>query len=56
MRSLDLPDQVVSSEDLAYPPWAVTAKVQGVAVVRATLDSDGRVVAASIILGPKGLN
>lgn len=52
---LDEDVKLVTFEDLAYPPWAVNAKVQGVAVVKATLDSDGRVTAASGISGPKGL-
>ena len=45
----------MSFADLAYPPSIVNARAQGVVVVKATLDSDGRVTAASAISGPKGL-
>lgn len=38
---------------MTYPLAARRGNVQGVVVVRATLDSDGRVVSASAISGPK---
>lgn len=43
--------KLASFEDLAYPLLARRAKVQGVVVVKATLDENGRVVGASAISG-----
>lgn len=43
--------RIVASEDLKYPPFARSARIQGVVVVRAKLDNDGRVVDAEAISG-----
>lgn len=43
--------RIIASEDLKYPPFARSARIQGVVVVRAKLDNDGRVVEAAAISG-----
>lgn len=47
--------KLVSFVDLQYPHAARMGRVQGVVVVKATLDGDGNVTAASAISGHKGL-
>jgi TonB family protein len=47
--------RIVDWEELKYPPNARLARVQGVVVVRVTLDDGGRVVGAVAISGNKGL-
>jgi hypothetical protein len=52
----EIPDSdmhVVSFEPLSYPAVAHSANIQGVVVVKATLDNHGRVVDAWAISGPK---
>lgn len=43
--------KVASFEELKYPPLGLTARVQGLVVVRVNLDNDGRVVDAVAISG-----
>ncbi len=47
--------QLVSFEDLAYPALARVARIQGVVVVKATLDDKGNVLTVSAVTGPKPL-
>jgi TonB family protein len=47
--------KLVSFEDLLYPPAARMARVQGVVVVKVTLDDDGKVASAFAISGNKTL-
>jgi TonB family protein len=47
--------KLVSFEDLPYPPVARMTRVQGVVVVKAKLDDDGRVSSAFAISGNKTL-
>ncbi|MFZ3210494.1 MAG: energy transducer TonB [Terriglobales bacterium] len=57
------PDQTISNrdmslvdfQDLAYPPVARTAHVQGVVVVRLKLDGQGNAEGATAISGPETL-
>jgi len=42
-------------EDLSYPSIAYMAGIQGVVVVRATLDADGKVAEAEVLSGPEAL-
>jgi TonB family protein len=45
-------DMIVSQfEEVAYPPLALTARVQGTVVVRVKLDKDGKIVAAEALSG-----
>ncbi len=47
--------QLVSFEDLAYPALARVTRIQGVVVVKATLDEKGNVLTVSPLTGPKAL-
>ena len=47
--------QLLSFEDLAYPSLARVARVQGLVVVRATLDDSGNVIDATALSGAKPL-
>jgi TonB family protein len=47
--------KLASFVDLAYPVVAKSAKVQGVVVVKVSLDNDGRVLTASAVSGAKAL-
>lgn len=44
---------IVDFEPLDYPRIAALARIQGVVVVRVKVDSDGKVVSAAAISGPK---
>jgi len=44
---------VLSFTESPYPRIAITTSLQGLVVVKATLDSDGNVVAATALSGPK---
>ena len=44
--------RVVDFEDMRYPPLARTARIQGVVVIRVTLDDAGRVKNADALSGP----
>jgi TonB family protein len=46
---------IVDFEPLDYPRAAALARVQGAVVVRVKVDSDGKVVSAAVISGPKML-
>lgn len=46
---------LISFEDLSYPPAARNARVDGVVVVRLTIDKSGNVVDSSPITGSLGL-
>ena len=43
---------VISFEDMPYPLLACVSSLQGVVVVRASLDQDGKVLSAKAISGP----
>jgi TonB family protein len=43
---------VIDYEDLEFPQLAVTARVEGVVVVRLKLDDDGKVLDAEALSGP----
>ena len=47
--------QLVSFEDLAYPALARVTRIQGVVVVKATLDDEANVLTVSPVTGPKAL-
>ena len=47
--------QLLSFEDLAYPGIARVSRVQGIVVVKATVDEGGNVTDAMALLGPKAL-
>lgn len=47
--------QLLSFEDVAYPGIARMTRIQGIVVVKAELDENGNVLAASTLAGPKPL-
>lgn len=47
--------QLASFEDLSYPALARVTRIQGLVVVKATLDDKGNVSAVSPLTGPKPL-